>query len=340
MRRQRREDGAEARTPRSTRRSAVGVDERPERLDRRHRRRLVPIVALTSMVVLAGLAILGVVRAVEPAHVEPAGGPALVAAGLAPDPTATLSEDDAWMPSVLPILSAANGSVAWRATGGACDGASSVVEITTDGGSTWSRAPAGDTTLHEVVALTATSATTAEVLATTGPDCEVRALRTTSGGASWSEAPTSDPPPYADPQTPGGLVLHGAGITSPCPEVRQVAASQGEVLVLCSAGDAWYLDSVASFDSEPVPWVALEPPQGRAVLTIGGSPTGFAFALAGIGCMWVPAAASELPYLDLTDDCVRPLGTMPATLALASAGPDLWIEHDGVTTILPISSLH
>lgn len=207
----------------------------------------VVIAALAALVLVAALGAYAAVRAT---------GGALGGADADPELTTVTAGTGLRYATELPILSAANGTVAWRSSGGGdcLLGTTAVIERSTDGGSTWSRTPTSDLAIHDVLALAAESATTVAMLATTGSDCTVRALRTTTGGASWSESPTSDRLPYIDPQDHGRLVLSGASVASPCPVARQVAASGGTVLVLCSTGDAWYLGSGAS----PTEWTALE----------------------------------------------------------------------------------
>ncbi len=292
------------------------------------------IAAVAALVLVTAVGAYAAVRAADGAKGD---------ADAAPELTTVAAGPGLRHPTEFPILSAASGTVAWRAYGGGGDcllGATAVVELTTDGGSTWSRAPEGDTAIHEVLALASESATTAAMIATTGSDCTVRALRTTTGGTSWSETPTPDALPYVDPQDPGRLVFAGAAIAAPCPVARQVAAVHDTVLVLCATGGAWYRDSAATPAISRAEWTALEVSPSRSVLAIGGSPTGFGLALAGYGCPWVPGAATELPYVEVGNSCVHPIHGVPASLALAAAGPDLWIQNDGVTSIVPRSSLH
>ncbi|WP_394552603.1 hypothetical protein ACDF64_17405 [Agromyces sp. MMS24-JH15] len=307
--------------------------------ERQRRRWVAPIVWLTALVVVAGSVTYAVGHAND-GQLESQDSSAPTPTDLPAEPASNVPANA--FPIELPILSAVSGTVAWRASGGDCRlGTVAAVELTTDAGSTWSPVSVHGAEIHQVLALDAESATTAELLATTGPDCVVRTVRTTTDGASWSESPPRDPPPYVDPQHPDQLVRDGAAVDSPCPVVRQLAESRSTVLVLCSAGDAWFFDFEASTGTTPVGWVRLVTPDvSRSVLVVGGSSTGFALALSGIGCMWIPATASELPYLRSGRTCVPPLDTMPTSLALASAGSHLWIQHDDVTTIVPLASLH
>ncbi len=80
---------------------------------------------------------------------------------------------------------ALDGDTLWRATAGACDGEAPVVELSTDGGESWSDATPTRVDAVQVLGVATFGEGDGEVIAAVGSDCEPAALRSYSAGADW-----------------------------------------------------------------------------------------------------------------------------------------------------------
>jgi hypothetical protein len=84
------------------------------------------------------------------------------------------------------LVSALDAATAWRATTGSCDAGGAVVEVTTDGGETWTRLRSPARAVARVQALDENRA----FLIAAGADCSLRQYSTNDVGGTW-QAPTT-----------------------------------------------------------------------------------------------------------------------------------------------------
>jgi hypothetical protein len=75
----------------------------------------------------------------------------------------------------------------WRATAGGCDDGGGSVELSLDGGATWTAVTPGDRDVRRVQAVDAFGGDDADVIVATGGDCAPQGLRTYSGGDFWEQ---------------------------------------------------------------------------------------------------------------------------------------------------------
>jgi hypothetical protein len=132
------------------------------------------------------------------------------------------------------LLTAVNGTEAWRASAGVCGGSRPALEHTTDGGATWQ--PVGlATDVASVLALRASS-TSVAVLVGAGPDCEVVARTSSDDGATWS---AGKPGTAGAGIGPDGLVLKTGTVAPPCTDPVEVFQGSYTTAVLCQDVMEW-----------------------------------------------------------------------------------------------------
>lgn len=238
-----------------------------------------------------------------------------------PEPTETPTPPAvAGASRVTVVLAAFDAQVAYRAaTGGACPTAQAVVEVTTDGGATWS--PAELEGASAPTAISVSSLDEASVLAATADGCEAVAYRTFVRGADWAPGESF----AAAWRLEGAEVVAPAGARStPCAEPAQVAAADASAAtVLC--GDASFARTIDG----GVTWASTDPIAGAAAVAMqpGAAGDGARVLLAGLdGCAGVQVApftadgALAAPGACLTTDAAPGA----STLAVDTAG-GVWV---------------
>jgi len=145
------------------------------------------------------------------------------------------------------LVSALDAATAWRATSGACDTGGATVDITTDGGQTWTRLRSPARALLRVQALDETRA----FVIGAGSDCVVKQYASRDAGATW-QAPTAvsggwarrldHPTQVLTPQEPaatpcGEAVVVDLSRTSAAQ--AQALCADGSVVVTDDGGTTW-----------------------------------------------------------------------------------------------------
>ena len=171
-----------------------------------------------------------------------------------PAPSATPSASPTPQADAVPptrLLSALNGTVAWRSNVGSCPSTPPTPELTTDGGATWTpsnlNAPTDATAIVRIRTLGTELAT---MVALTGADCAPEFVQTYVGGDNWAVYPDLlagawfvNPANRASVHSPQG------DRAAPCPSVVDLAGrDETSAAVLCSdhtvfrttdAGSTW-----------------------------------------------------------------------------------------------------
>ncbi|MFZ7086694.1 hypothetical protein [Curtobacterium sp. RRHDQ10] len=161
------------------------------------------------------------------------------------------------------VIAASSGTVAWRSTGGTCDGPDAVVERSTDGGATWKAVDLSGYAVHRVLSITTGSARTT-VLAATGAGCITQSISTYTNGQFW--AVDKDLSNAAAGLTHDGrLQLAGGVVDAPCAGPRQVVQGSSATAVVCADALAWRHGSGS--------WVTVPLAGLRAVALNGASDT-------------------------------------------------------------------
>jgi hypothetical protein len=212
------------------------------------------------------------------------------------------------------LLSALDGTEAWRASSGSCSADGPVLEHTTDGGATWQQATLG----ADVRAISALRVSTdgLSVLAEIGDDCTSTVQTSVDGGATWTDG--ADGAAGAG-ITPEGIVLRTATEAAPCSD--PVDAFQGErtTVVVCDGQVEWRMGVQ--------PWVDL-PLGGVRSIAVDGSE----YTLARIGTASCAGVQIEtMPAIDVTaSTSTTPVGCAtdadPATqVSIDRVGDSVWL---------------
>ncbi len=158
------------------------------------------------------------------------------AASLTAEPSQELTEAPAPIPPATPVLRAltvVNEQVAWRAERGDCD-TQAVIEVTTDGGATWTPTQPATTEGREVLWLWAQDAEYAQAAVSAGDDCEWTGIRTFTSGDFWNLSP--DALDEAAFIAPDGSLITPSQATAPCDAPVDVADRGNALAVLCADG--------------------------------------------------------------------------------------------------------
>ncbi len=136
---------------------------------------------------------------------------------------------------------------AWRATMGTCDAGGSLVQVTTDGGKTWSKG----TSPAEAVARIAPQLNGVGIVYAAGPDCTLQEWITRDNGATWTgptaprgawtrqiEQVTQVVTPNDPAATPCGTTAV-LDLSRTTPEQAEALCADGKVLVTNDGGSSW-----------------------------------------------------------------------------------------------------
>ncbi|MCR8669844.1 hypothetical protein NWP09_01600 [Agrococcus sp. HG114] len=219
----------------------------------------------------------------------------------APSPDATAAAE----PTGTRLLSAISSTVAWRAEQGAC-GVPGSIELTTDGGQTWT--PADLELEGPVLALEPNADGRRGIVVMADAACEPVVQRTFTGGVGWELAPDQRLGSYVDAD--GTVTLEGATVDAPCQQPQAVTASGGGV-VLC--------DGVAQARSSSGRWVGV----AQDVAAIGSAEGGVAVVLRNAeGCDGMAVGIIRAGALQSACTAIP----ADASVALSAGAPgDLWV---------------
>lgn len=149
-----------------------------------------------------------------------------------PEPTETPDP----IPPATPVaraLTVVDEQVAWRAERGTCD-TQAVIEVTSDGGATWTPTQPVTTEGREVLWLWAQDDEYAQAAVSAGDDCEWTGIRTFTSGNFWQPSPDAfDEAAFI---APDGALITPSGVTVPCDTPVDVADREDALAVLCADG--------------------------------------------------------------------------------------------------------
>jgi hypothetical protein len=222
------------------------------------------------------------------------------------------------------ILSALDGTTAWRATTGECP-APATPEVTTNAGDTWSMTDAtAEVQITALQGLTVVSDSLIQLIGLSANDCEPQFARSFVAGEDYSLAPLLlgdqwfvDPADRAVVQTPSGSV------DAPCDSVVALAArTDSQAGVLCSdtrvfttqnGGDTWG-NSVTI----------------RGAVNLAVTEMGYVIATVGLPeCAGVQLIALSVDLLTATPKGCLPVDgpaeTMQGNVAVSEASGTIWL---------------
>ncbi|MFG6404091.1 hypothetical protein [Microbacterium sp. P04] len=157
----------------------------------------------------------------------------------------------------------------WRATAGACGGASPVVEHSTDGGETWEDVTPRYRALAQVASLDSFAGSEAEMVAAVGGGCETQALRTFTQGEFWQ--PYEDvlaASRFLEPGDAAAVVTPQGNVAAPCADARSFRAV-GDIVALLCDGTGYALGSGGQWAALPATDAVALAVSNGTVLTAG-----------------------------------------------------------------------
>ncbi len=212
------------------------------------------------------------------------------------------------------LLSALDGTEAWRASSGSCSADGPVLQHTTDGGVSWQPV----TLAGDVRAISALRVSTdgVSVLAEIGDDCASTVRTSADGGVTWVDGKAGA---AGAGITPEGIVLRTATEAAPCSD--PVDAFQGErtTVVVCDGQVEWRMGTQ--------PWVDL-PLGGVRSIAVDGSE----YTLARIGTASCAGVQIEtMPAIAVTSSTsTTPIGCdsdadPDQPVSIDRVGDDVWL---------------
>jgi hypothetical protein len=132
------------------------------------------------------------------------------------------------------LLTAVDGTEAWRASAGVCGGSGEVLQHTTDGGASWQSVQLGED-VESILALRASS-TSISMLVAAGPDCEVVVRTSADDGATWNSGTAGAAGAGIGPD---GLVLKTGTVDPPCSDPTEVYQGDYTTAVICQDVMEW-----------------------------------------------------------------------------------------------------
>lgn len=293
-------------------------------------------VLLVADVVLAVFALRPPVRSSEAMAAASTHASALTPA---PSALATTTGTQAYSPAPLTrMVAALDGERAWRATTGTCADGGAQVQVTTDGGRTWSAGRSPDRAIARIQPLRSGRG----FVYAAGRDCSLRELSTTDAARSWSR-PTPVKGAWARLTSDSHVVVTpGAATGRPCGDVDVAdlaRQSASEASALCVNGTiVRTLDGGRTWtDIGVVPGaltLASREEHGAAATYVAG-PTpdcaGIAIAKVAVATGSTPTSVACLPSTGPAAAGTVSLSVVEAAGWLA-VGDQIWVSGADLTT--------
>ncbi|KFF58427.1 hypothetical protein JF66_18645 [Cryobacterium sp. MLB-32] len=246
-----------------------------------------------------------------------------------PSPTPAASTTTAPTPSASAVvavtparmISAADGTTAWRAASGACPAASASPEVSTDSGATWTATDAtGPADVTAVQTLSAQSGSVVQFVGLDLADCAPLFVKTFVGGDNFRSYPEQlDGQWFVNPADRAVVHSPEGDQTAPCASVLALAPRSGtEAAVLCASNELYVTTDAAAT------WSAASVLAGTVNLT--ASDAGYVAAVAGSAECAGVQIVTLTPELGATvTGCLLVAGDLAGNVALSASGDTLWV---------------
>ncbi|MFF2371032.1 hypothetical protein [Agromyces sp. NPDC058110] len=249
------------------------------------------VAAIVVFVVVDAVLVWWAIASIRPESATPQGE---VMPTIPPPPTTTAAPDAATAPSsqapteqptpaaVRPavLISALDSTTAYRGTTGTCPGGAATIEVTVDGGATWSAGfTEGLTDLQSVEAVDADLVT----MVARDPACAIGRYHSYVQGIDWEATGELEPTWYLD----GDQAVAPSGPSTACggPVAGLAASSAESAAVLCDSG------AVLVTSDSGATWGEAATAPGAVALAAG--PAGYLVAVTGDGCRGIRIAVID-----------------------------------------------
>ncbi len=257
------------------------------------------------------------------------------AASFTAEPSPEPAETPDPIPQATPVLrslTVVDERVAWRAERGNCD-TQAVIEVTEDGGATWTQTQPVTTEGREVLWLWAQDAEYAQAVVGAADGCIPTGIRTFTGGNFWNLSPDAlELASYIDS---AGALVTPQNIAAPCTSPVDVGEQGGLLAVLCDDGTLLQTSDGSSWTQAAVPGaVAMASAGDSYVIAVRDAPScgGVALVTLPVPSLGDGAAASE-PRACLT-------GVIdPGATVVSAGGSSVWLWSGSESEVHPLAEI-
>lgn len=232
------------------------------------------------------------------------------------------------------VLTALNGTIAYRAITGSCADTPAVIEVTTDSGQTWSAADASnDGELMSVQSITAINEDEATAVVLAASDCTPRLTATFVTGNAWAESRDRlAGNVYLETPSLESVHFPAATVPAPCPVAALAIRTDAQAAVLCSD------HSVMATSDSGANWAG--PVAVAGATNIDANADGYVVALSGEnGCDVSTAQLSQDLQLGALSTCV-PSSAPAGTVGLSGTEEGIvWVWTDDALVRSPDGGL-
>lgn len=213
------------------------------------------------------------------------------------------------------LIASANGDVAWRAVVGSCEDPGSV-ELTTDGGATWSSADVGE--LAPVSRLKAITPAAVFAIGGADPDCSPTYAGSVDGGTSWEQAPELvEGSWYVDPTDRAVLGTTVGQVDAPCEIAGLAGFDDNSAAILCTDGSL-----TVSTDGGASWTTAVEETDA---VSIGLTLQGYVLAGSSEDCAGTQIWSAGIEGTTAPVGCAEDVQPVAGQTAVAGAGSSMWL---------------
>ncbi|MGC5629543.1 WD40/YVTN/BNR-like repeat-containing protein [Georgenia sp. Z1344] len=221
------------------------------------------------------------------------------------------------------LIASASGDVAWRAIVGSCEAPGSV-ELTTDGGATWSPADVGG--LAPVSRLKAITPAAVFAIGGVDPNCSPTYAGSVDGGNNWEQAPElAQGSWYIDPSDRAVLGTSVGEVDAPCEVAGLAGFDDNAAALLCTDG------SLTVSNDGGASWTTAA--EETNAVAIGLTLQGYVLAGSDEECagtqIWTAGVEGDTAPVG----CAEDVQTEAGQTAVSGAGGAMWLWADDETLV-------
>ncbi|MFB2599459.1 hypothetical protein ACEXQE_16830 [Herbiconiux sp. P17] len=215
-------------------------------------------------------------------------------------------------------------SVGVRSSSEPCEqGDPPVIEVSSDGGASWSPAPIEpDAAVFEVLGGQVVGEDQIDLVVRTGPQCALNVLTSYTGGQFWQLYPERiSEQSFVDRLSPSTVTIKGRQVPSPCSAPLQIVDSGAEPVVRCVEG-------LFGYSADSATWHVIAPIDSQSVAVSGS--VAFAANTGVQGCDGVSLQKIALDGTSVQGEplaCVRADQPQPS-VSITAVGSELWLWSD------------
>lgn len=290
------------------------------------------VYAAVAVFIIFDLALIGFALSTTEADADVTPG-TVPTSTLVPTPTPTAAPVASTTAAVEPVastvvavaptrmISAVDGTTAWRAASGECPAASASPEVSTDSGATWTSTDAtGPTDATAVQSISAQSGSVVQLVGLDLADCAPLFVKTFVGGDNFRSYPEQlDGQWFVNPADRATVHSPEGSQAAPCASVLALAPRSGtEAAVLCGSNELYVTTDAAAT------WSGAATVAGA--VTLAPANDGYVAAVAGAAdCAGVQVVTLTPELAATVTGCLPVEGELAGNVAVSATGDTLWI---------------